>query len=120
MQPAVAPNVRPSTAVLLAAVLLAPGLSRAAEAIQLTLKDHHFSPASITVPSDSRFRLEVTNLDPTPAEFESPDLRAEKIVVPGGHIMVMAGPLKAGTYSFVDDYHPDVAHGTATAKPGQE
>ncbi len=120
MKPAPAPIFRPAIAAVLAAALMAPGLARAADAIQITLKDHHFSPAAITVPSDARFRLEVINLDATPAEFESPDLRAEKIVVPGGHVMVMAGPLKAGTYGFVDDYHPDVARGTAIAKPGQE
>ena len=119
MSPAPKPMRRPSL-IMLAGLALVPSLARAADAIQVTLKDHHFSPPAITVPSDARFRLVVINLDPTPAEFESTDLRAEKIVVPGGHAIVMAGPLKAGTYSFFDDYHPDVARGTAVAKPAQE
>jgi len=67
------------------------------------------------VPAGERFRIEVENQDPTPAEFESNDLRIEKIVVPGGRIAVMAGPLKPGTYKFFDDYHPDEAKGTLTA-----
>ncbi len=58
---------------------------------------------------------EIENQDPTPAEFESADLRVEKIVVPGGKIAVMAGPLKPGIYKFFDDYHPDTAKGTVTA-----
>ena len=84
----------------------------AAEAVTLVLKDHGFTPAEVKAPANERFRIQVTNQDATPAEFESSDLRAEKIVVPGGKITVMAGPLKPGTYSFFDDYHPDVAKGT--------
>jgi hypothetical protein len=67
------------------------------------------------VPAGERFRIEVENQDATPAEFESNDLRVEKIVVPGGRIAVMAGPLKPGTYKFFDDYHPDTATGTISA-----
>lgn len=81
----------------------------------LTLKDHRFNPAEVTVPAGERFRIEVANQDDTPAEFESSDLRVEKIVVPGGKIGVMAGPLKPGRYKFFDDYHPDSATGTVIA-----
>ena len=113
----------PKRAALTACLLMlaAPVAAHAADAVKITLKDHHFSPAEITVPANARFRLEVTNLDTTPAEFESSDLRAEKIVVPGGRAGVMAGPLKPGTYSFFDDYHPDLARGSARAlAAGQE
>jgi hypothetical protein len=96
----------------------APGDSFGAEPIQLTIKDHQFSPAEISVPANERFRIEVANQDPTPAEFESSDLRAEKIVVPGGRISLAAGPLKPGIYTFFDDYHPDTAKGTITAIDG--
>ena len=88
---------------------------RAMEVFALTLKDHHFAPAELHVPASERFRIEVENLDPTPAEFESADLRVEKIVVGGGKITVLAGPLRPGTYKFFDDYHPDLAKGTITA-----
>jgi heme/copper-type cytochrome/quinol oxidase subunit 2 len=81
----------------------------------LTLKDHQFAPTELHVPANERFRIEVENLDPTSAEFESADLRVEKIVVGGGKITVFAGPLKPGTYKFFDDYHPDVAKGVIIA-----
>ncbi len=81
----------------------------------LTLKDHQFTPTELNVRSGVRFRIEVQNQDATPAEFESSDLRVEKIVVGGGKITVNAGPLKPGTYTFFDDYHPDTAKGTITA-----
>ena len=98
----------------------APSLARAADPVQLTLKDHRFTPAEVSAPAGERFRIEVTNQDPTPAEFESGDLRAEKIVVPAGTITVFAGPLKPGIYKFFDDYHPDLAKGTLTATARQE
>jgi hypothetical protein len=100
-----------SLGLLLAATLAAP----AADAVVLTIKNHSFMPSEVSVPAGERFRIEVQNQDPTPAEFESSDLRIEKIVVPGGKIAVMAGPLKPGTYKFFDDYHPDEAKGTLTA-----
>src|ERR1700680_3127394 len=93
--------------------IAAPGW--AADPITLTIKDHRFTPSEVTVPAGERFRIEVENKDATPAEFESNDLRIEKIVVPGGRIAVTAGPLKPGTYKFFDDYHPDLATGTLTA-----
>jgi heme/copper-type cytochrome/quinol oxidase subunit 2 len=106
----------PKPMLLTCLLAASPCLARAAAPVALVLKDHHFVPAEITVPANARFRLQVTNQDSTPAEFESADLRAEKIVVPGGTATVMAGPLKPGTYSFVDDYHPQSARGSAKAE----
>lgn len=81
----------------------------------LTLKDHHFSPAQITVPTGQRFRIQLENQDASNSEFESYDMKFEKIVVGGGKVTVWAGPLHPGTYKFFDDYNPDVAVGTAVA-----
>jgi plastocyanin len=93
----------------------APTVAVAADPIVLTIKEHQFTPSELNVPAGERLRIEVENQDSTPAEFESTDLRVEKIVVPGGRIIVVAGPLKPGTYKFFDDYHPDTAKGTMTA-----
>jgi hypothetical protein len=95
--------------------VLAATAGRAADPVMLTLKDHRFTPSQVSVPAGERFRIEVVNQDATPAEFESSDLRVEKIVVPGGKITVNAGPLKPGIYKFFDDYHPDQATGTITS-----
>ncbi|WP_158928774.1 cupredoxin domain-containing protein [Acidisphaera sp. S103] len=100
---------------VLAGVVSLGGTAMAADPISLTLKDHHFTPTDVTAPANERFRIQVVNQDPTPSEFESSDLRIEKIVVPGGKITVMAGPLKPGKYAFFDDYNPDQAKGTLTA-----
>jgi hypothetical protein len=109
------PNAGLLALAVLCALATIPSSALAADPIVLTLRDHQFTPSEVNVPAGERLRIEVVNQDPTPAEFESSDLRVEKIVVPGGRIVVMAGPLKAGTYKFFDDYHPDTAKGTMTA-----
>jgi len=73
--------------------------------VSLTLKGHRFVPSEVTIPADTRVRILVKNLDATPAEFESDDFRAEKVIPAGKEVTVMVGPLKAGTYEFHDEYH---------------
>lgn len=105
---------------LLAAVLLSiPGRVSAQEPLTLTLSDHQFTPNSVAVAAHKRFSIQVINQDDSPAEFESSDLKIEKIVVPKGQITVTVGPLKPGTYKFFDDYHDDTATGTITASDDQ-
>ena len=111
--------LRSATLVAVAmAVCTLPALAE--DPIKLVLKDHRFMPAAITVPAGTRFHIEVTNQDATPAEFESNDLRVEKIAAPGVSITVIAGPLKPGAYKFFDDYHPDQANGVLTAVAPKE
>ena len=99
-----------------ALILINAGAVAHAEPVELSLSNHRFIPPSITVPANQKFQIKVTNHDDTPAEFESHDLKVEKIVVPGATITVTAGPLKPGTYQFFDDYDPDDAKGDVTAK----
>ncbi len=89
--------------------------ANAEEAYKLTLKDHKFTPTELMVPASERFLIEVENLDATPAEFESTDLKIEKIVAGDGKITVRARALKPGTYKFFDEYNPDTAAGTVVA-----
>jgi hypothetical protein len=109
--------MRPLIVTLLSCMVAgSPGTAFAQETFKLVIENHAFTPTSLSVPANVRFRIEVENRDPTPAEFESSDLRVEKIVVGGGKISVFVGPLKPGTYAFFDDYHPDTAKGTMIAK----
>lgn len=105
---------RLSAAVVLSAVLATVAPALAADPITLTLKNNRFAPNAVTAPAAERLQIVVKNEDSTPAEFESHDLRVEKIVTPGGQITVTVGPLKPGTYKFFDEYHPDTAQGTLT------
>ncbi|NWA03286.1 cupredoxin domain-containing protein [Pseudomonas gingeri] len=107
--------------------LLSSPIALAAETIDdapitLVLENHHFTPSTFTVPADKRFRIQLTSHDNSVDEFESYDMKFEKIIVPGGTITVFTGPMHPGTYSFFDDYHPDDAKGTVTvtATGGQD
>ncbi len=84
--------------------------------VVLTLKDHHFSPEGVTIPANARVRFVVKNLDATPAEFESDDFTAEKVVPAGGEITVFVGPLKPGSYEYHDEYHEDQSKTHLTVK----
>jgi hypothetical protein len=84
--------------------------------LELTLKEHRFSPAEIAGPSGQPFMIEVVNQDSAAAEFESKELRVEKVVPAGGKITVRVRALKPGRYTFFDDYHQDTAQGAVVVK----
>jgi hypothetical protein len=83
---------------------------------ELSLKEHKFTPSQLTVPADKRVKLTIKNLDSTPAEFESHNFKAEKVVPAGGEVSLYIGPLQAGTYGFFDDFHEDQTKGTLIVK----
>lgn len=103
-------------AALAATLIMNPLAAKAAEPLQLTIKDHKFIPDSLDVPAGKKFKIVVTNADKTPEEFESSELDREKLVAPGSSIKVFLGPLEAGTYHFVGDFHEDTAKGILIAK----
>lgn len=72
----------------------------------LTIKNHEFSPKELHIPADTRVILTVKNEDPTPAEFESEELKREKVIRGNGEVKVKLGPLKPGTYPFFEEFHP--------------
>jgi hypothetical protein len=108
-------TARAANAILVLLCCLASTVVRADTVLSLTIKDHRFTPTELSVAAGERFRIEVENLDPTPAEFESSGLKVEKIVVGGGKITLRVGPLRPGTYKFFDDCHPEEAVGTLIA-----
>ena len=102
---------------LLGLSLLGATATRADDAtLLLELKDHKFQPANPTVPAGTKVKVTVRNLDPTPAEFESQDFDAEKVIPPNGQITVIIGPLDPGTYDFYDEYHEQESTTQLTVK----
>ncbi|MGP1676917.1 MAG: cupredoxin domain-containing protein [Burkholderiales bacterium] len=85
-------------------------------AFTVIIKDHRFEPSRLDVPAGKKLRLMVKNLDPTPEEFESHDLKREKIIAGNGQATIIIGPLKPGTYKFVGEYHESTAQGQIVAK----
>jgi len=82
----------------------------------LTLRDHKFIPAQLTIPANTKVKLLIVNEDATPEEFESHELNREKIVTGKGRISVFVGPLKPGKYPFFGEFHMDTAQGVLIAK----
>jgi plastocyanin len=82
----------------------------------LSIRDHKFEPAELTVPAGTKIKLLVENHDATPEEFESNELNREKIVVGNGKIIVFIGPLDAGRYPFFGDFHQETAQGVLIVK----
>ena len=93
----------------LAAFVAAPALADDEPTLTLTLKGHHFDPATPSIPADKKVKVTVTNADSTPAEVESDDFKLEKVVAGGATITVTIGPLKAGEYEIHDEYNEDVS-----------
>jgi plastocyanin len=99
----------------LLALLAAPALAEDA-AIQVILKDHKFVPAEVEAPAGKALTLEIVNQDSTAAEFESKELRVEKVAPAGGKATVKVRALKPGRYRFFDDYHESTTQGFLVVK----
>jgi plastocyanin len=84
--------------------------------MMIIIKDHEFLPAELHVPAGTRIVLTVDNRDATPEEFESHELRVEKIVPGNATGTVRFGPLKPGTYPFFGDFNQATAQGKVVAE----
>lgn len=96
------------------AATTAPAL--AVESIEVTIKDHQFNPSEITIPTNTKVKLLIKNLDPTPEEFESHSLHREKIIKGNSEAVISIGPLKPGTYEFEGEFNPKTAKGHIIVK----
>ena len=102
---------------VLVVALVAGGMAQAQDyQAKLAIRDHKFDPAELTVPAGTKIKLLVENQDATPEEFESNELKREKIVVGKGTITVYLGPLDAGRYPFFGDFHQETAQGVLIVK----
>jgi len=102
---------------LLGLITVLPRASAAADdSYTLTIKDHRFEPSQLDLPAGKKLKLLVKNLDPTPEEFESRDLKREKIIPGKGQALIPIGPLKPGSYKFAGEYHEATAQGQIVAK----
>ena len=77
----------------------------------ISIKDHKFSPDTITVKEGQKFKIEVKNEDNSSEEFESNPMHIEKIIGPNKTLRLTLGPFKKGTYTFFGEFHLDTAHG---------
>lgn len=99
------------------ATMLVPSQAKAEDPVfHVTIQDHKFSPDTVTIPANTRVRLIIQNADPTPEEFESHELKREKIIPGNSSAAIPIGPLKPGTYPFFGEFHEDTAKGKIVVK----
>jgi plastocyanin len=84
--------------------------------IPVTIEKNRFQPDVIKVKAGTPFVLVVTNKDATPEEFESKELRIEKVIPGGKTLKIRVRALKAGSYPFVGEYHEATAKGRIVAE----
>ena len=100
---------------LVAAAAFVPVELRAQE-FTITIKNHRFTPSELKVPANKRIQLTVVNDDPTPEEFESKEMKVEKVIPGKSKGVVRVGPLRPGRYPFFGEFNEATAKGTVIAE----
>ncbi len=84
--------------------------------IELVLENHQFTPSEINIGQNRKLVLTVVNKDNTAEEFESDDLRKEKIIGANSSITMNIGPLSPGSYKFEGEFNPNTAQGVINVR----
>ena len=95
----------------LVAGLYSHSVAAATPVIEIEIKDHLFHPSEIVIPADTKVKLVIRNLDPTPEEFESYELNREKVIAGNSKAVLFIGPLPPGEYPFFGEFYPKTAQG---------
>jgi plastocyanin domain-containing protein len=98
-----------------AAMVLAPASLRAKD-VTITIKNHRFTPSEVKVPANKRVQITVVNDDPTPEEFESHEMKVEKVIPGKSKGVVRIGPLAPGRYPFFGEFNQATAKGVVIAE----
>ena len=97
--------------------LLFASIAQAADLeFNIKIKNHQFEPSKISIPANTPFVLIIENLDKTIEEFESDDLKKEKLVGAGKTIKIPVSAQKTGEYKFYGDFHQKTAQGIIEIK----
>lgn len=83
--------------------------------LRIEFKDGVVTPLRLEVLANRRFSLELYNLGEMPAEFESRELRKEKVLAPGTNSVLVIRRQDPGQYDFFDDFHPDAPSAVCVA-----
>jgi len=85
--------------------------------INVTIKDHKITPEFIRVPAGQPFTIIVTNGDKAPEEFEcNTPKKIEELLISLGSAKVNVGPLEAGHYECMGEFHQDTAEAMIIVK----
>ena len=102
--------------ILLGVLSVVAGAAAADLEIPVVIEKNRFQPQEVKVKAGTPFVLVVTNRDATAEEFESKELRIEKVIPGGKTLKIRVRALKPGTYPFVGEYHEATAKGRIVAE----
>jgi Cupredoxin-like domain len=74
------------------------------------------SSRPLNLPAGKRILLTLINSDPLSEEFDSPTLKAEKVIAGSSQGIVRVALPKPGTYEFVGEHHEETAKGRVIAE----
>ncbi len=97
-------------------ILATATLAHADDKISLLLKDHKFQPDRIEANAGVKIEITVKNEDSGADEFDSRDLKREKVIGGGKEGIILVGPLQPGEYHFQGEYHAQTAQGVLVVK----
>ena len=109
-------NKLPTLLMVMGLAVFGWGTAQADEKIELVLKDHKFEPDRIQAPAGVKIEITVKNMDTAADEFDSRDLKREKVIGGGKEGIVLVGPLQPGEYHFQGEYHAKTAQGILVIK----
>lgn len=104
---------------VLAVAAMVPGeaaLAQEPPMFRIEIKDGTITPMRVEVPANQKIKLEVVNSGTTPVEFESKELRKEKVLAPGITSFIIIRNLDPGEYQFFDEFHPEAGNAVLVAK----
>jgi plastocyanin len=84
--------------------------------VEVIIRNHLFYPSTVTIPANTKIKLLVVNEDATAEEFESYELNREKVIAGKQKAVIFIGPLRAGSYPFFGEFHPNTAQGMVVAE----
>ncbi|PSC06283.1 cupredoxin domain-containing protein [Alsobacter soli] len=106
----------PLAVALALSAFAAPARAEDDPTFRIEFNDGKVSPQRLEVPAGKRIKLDLFNVGKTPAEFESKELRKEKVLAPGSNSTLVIRTLDPGQYDFFDDFHPDAPPAVLVAK----
>ena len=96
---------------ILPALFCTNAFSYEKETHEIEIIGNKFVPNVVKASKNKVIKIKVFNRDKTIEEFESFDLKREKIVPGKRKIVITVGPLKPGEYGFFGEFHPETAQG---------
>ncbi len=93
-----------------------PAQAAEAASFKIVARDGKLLPETLEVPAGVRLKLTLRNEGKAAVEFESKELRVEKVLGPNASAVVTVQALKPGSYKLVDEFNEATSKMLVVAK----